>query len=169
MGGRKIVVISKHDQGKPDLARTALAQAYEDDGAAAPGAPGVQTGATLAAEEYAPAATTDFTALGQRLFDTLNDRPGKKLIWFVWAGASNPLAKLADIDPCRYGGIYGRAEADTGEGGVVVRYAQGRMTFRNEDHQALQTMCAFKIRLDDKLACGVPELTRETGAGEHTD
>src|SRR6516225_11634047 len=31
--GRKIVIITKDDQGKPDLAKTALAEAYEDDGA----------------------------------------------------------------------------------------------------------------------------------------
>src|SRR5208283_2988198 len=31
--GRKIVVITKDDQGKPDLAKSALAEAYEDDGA----------------------------------------------------------------------------------------------------------------------------------------
>ena len=31
--GRKIVVITKDDQCKPDLAKTALAEAYEDDGA----------------------------------------------------------------------------------------------------------------------------------------
>src|SRR5208283_2483254 len=31
--GRKIVVIAKDDQGKPDLAKSALAEAYEDDGA----------------------------------------------------------------------------------------------------------------------------------------
>ena len=30
--GRKIVVITKDDQSKPDLAKTALAEAYEDDG-----------------------------------------------------------------------------------------------------------------------------------------
>jgi branched-chain amino acid transport system substrate-binding protein len=31
--GRKIVVIAKDDQSKPDLAKTALTEAYEDDGA----------------------------------------------------------------------------------------------------------------------------------------
>ena len=31
--GRKIVIITKDDQGKPDLAKTALTEAYEDDGA----------------------------------------------------------------------------------------------------------------------------------------
>ena len=39
-----------------------------------------KTGATLAAEEYVPTSTTDFTAVGQRLFDGLKDKPGKKLI-----------------------------------------------------------------------------------------
>ncbi|HTZ65965.1 MAG TPA: ABC transporter substrate-binding protein, partial [Roseiarcus sp.] len=31
--GRKIVIVTKDDQGKPDLAKSALAEAYEDDGA----------------------------------------------------------------------------------------------------------------------------------------
>ena len=31
--GRKIVIITKDDQSKPDLAKSALAEAYEDDGA----------------------------------------------------------------------------------------------------------------------------------------
>jgi branched-chain amino acid transport system substrate-binding protein len=30
--GRKIVIVTKDDQGKPDLAKSALAEAYEDDG-----------------------------------------------------------------------------------------------------------------------------------------
>ena len=185
--GRKIVVITKDDQGKPDLAKTALAEAYEDDdadiaigttssaaaiamlpvaeehkkilivepavadqitgdkwnryifrtarnssqdaisNAVAIGKPGVhvatlaqdyafgrdgvaafkealaKTGATLAAEEYAPANTTDFTAPAQRLFDALKDKPGRKIIWVIWAGGGNPLDKLADLDPGRYG------------------------------------------------------------------
>src|SRR5437763_15099905 len=32
--GRKIVLITKDDQTKPDVAKTALAEAYEDDGVA---------------------------------------------------------------------------------------------------------------------------------------
>ena len=47
--------------------------------------------------------TTDFTAAGQRLFDALKDKPGRKIIWVIWAGAGNPLAKLPDMDPKRYG------------------------------------------------------------------
>src|SRR5271168_4286588 len=33
INGRKITIITKDDQGKPDLAKSLLAEAYEDDGA----------------------------------------------------------------------------------------------------------------------------------------
>src|SRR5438477_4267555 len=185
--GRKIVVITKDDQSKPDLSKAALAEAYQDDkadiaigtsssaaaladlpvaeenkkilivepavadqitgekwnryifrtgrnssqdaisNAVAIGKPGVtvatlaqdyafgrdgvaackealaKTGATLAAEEYVPTTTSDFTAVAQRLFDALKDKPGRKIIWVIWAGAGNPLTKLQDMDPKRYG------------------------------------------------------------------
>ena len=319
IGGRKIVIVTKDDQGKPDLAKSALTEAYEDDGAeiaigttsspatiamlpvaeehkkilivepavadqitgekwnryifrtarnstqdaisnaVAIGAPGVSigvlavdnafgrdgvaafkgalshTGATLAAEEYAPGSTTDFTAVGQRLFDALKDKPGKKLIWFIWAGAANPLAKLADMDPGRYGigfaaagnilpvlvsykrfpGLEGAAYyyygiptnpvndwlvaehqkrfnappdfftcggfaaamalvASVGKAGstdaeklipamegLEFDTPKGKMIFRKEDHQALQSMFAFKIKVDPNVAWGIPELTKE--------
>ena len=40
------------------------------------------------------------------------------------------------------------------------------MIFRKEDHQALQSMFAFKIKADPDLAWGVPELTRELKIGD---
>jgi branched-chain amino acid transport system substrate-binding protein len=52
-------------------------------------------------EEYTPAQTTDFTAPGQRLFDALKDKPGRKIIAVVWAGP-HPLPKLMDLKPERY-------------------------------------------------------------------
>jgi branched-chain amino acid transport system substrate-binding protein len=317
--GRKIVVITKDDQGKPDLAKSALTEAYEDDGvdiavgttsspatiamlpvaedhkkillvepavadqitgdkwnryifrsarnssqdaisnAVAIGAPGVhiatlgvdnafgrdgvaafkaalaKTGATLDAEEYAPANTTDFTGVGQRLFDALKDKPGKKLIWTVWAGSTNPLDKLADLGPERYGigfagagnilpilaaykrfpGLEGAAyyyyeipknpvndwlvsehqkrfsappdfftaggfaaamaivtavdkakSTDTEKlistmEGMSFDTPKGQMIFRKEDHQALQSMYAFKIKVDPNVAWATPVLTRE--------
>jgi branched-chain amino acid transport system substrate-binding protein len=317
--GRKIVIITKDDQGKPDLAKSALAEAYEDDGvdiavgttsspatiamlpvaeehkkilvvepavadqitgdkwnryifhvgrnstqdaisnALAIGAPGVsiatlavdnafgrdgvaafksalaKTGATVVAEEYAPANTTDFTGVGQRLFDALKDKPGKKLIWTLWAGSTNPLEKLADMDPGRYGigfavagnilpflASYKRFPGAEGAayyyyeipknpandwlvaehqmrfnappdfftaGGFAAAMAivtavekakstdsekliaamegmdfdtpKGKMVFRKEDHQALQSMYAFRIKVDPNVAWAIPELTRE--------
>jgi branched-chain amino acid transport system substrate-binding protein len=315
--GRKIVVITKDDQSKPDLAKTALTEAYEDDGvdiavgtsssaaalamlpvaeehkkilvvepavadeitgskwnryifrtgrnssqdaisnAVAIGKPGVniatlaqdyafgrdgvaafkealaKTGATLVAEEYAPMNTTDFTGVGQRLFDALKDKPGKKIIWIIWAGAG--VDKLADLDPGRYGielstggnilpvlaaykrfpGLEGAAyyyyeipknpvndwlvaehqkrfnappdfftaggfaaamavvaavekakSTDTEKliatmEGMEFDTPKGKMIFRKEDHQALQSMYAFKIRVDPNVAWAIPELTRE--------
>ena len=316
--GRKIVIITKDDQGKPDLAKSALAEAYEDDGVAlaigttaspaalamlpvaeerkkilivepavadqitgdkwnryifrtsrnssqdaisnavAIGKPGVtiatlgqdnafgrdgvaafkaalaKTGATLAAEEYAPAATTDFTAAAQRLFDALKDKSGKKIIWVIWAGPT-PLTKLQDMNPARYGvelssggnilpamaayktlpGMEGATyyyhdilNNDVNKwlvtehqkrfnappdfftaGGFAAAMAtvtavqkaksldtekliaamegmefdtpKGKMVFRKEDHQALQSMYHFRIKSDPNVAWGIPELVRE--------
>jgi branched-chain amino acid transport system substrate-binding protein len=58
--------------------------------------------AKIAHEEYLPTNTTDFTAGAQRLFDSLKDKPGRKVIFIIWAGAGNPF-KIADLDPKRYG------------------------------------------------------------------
>ena len=38
---------------------------------------------------------------------------------------------------------------------------KGRMTFRKEDHQAMQSMYHFRIKNDPAFAWGVPELVRE--------
>jgi branched-chain amino acid transport system substrate-binding protein len=209
--------------------------AFGHDGVAAFKAALAKTGATLVAEEYAPATTTDFTAVGQRLFDALKDKPGKKLIWTVWAGATNPLDKLADLDPGRFGigfagagnilpilaaykrfpGLEGAAyyyyeipknpindwlvaehmkrfnappdfftaggfaaamavtaavekakSTDTEKliaamEGMAFDTPKGKMIFRKEDHQALQSMYAFKIKVDPDVKWAIPTLTRE--------
>jgi branched-chain amino acid transport system substrate-binding protein len=180
VNGRKITVIEKDDQGKPDLGKALLAAAYADDKvdlAVGPTSSGValamlpvaeeykkvllvepavadsitgdkwnkyifRTGrsssqdaianavtidqpgtqiATLAQdyafgrdgvkalkdaikkgkvvhEEYLPQNTTDFTAGFQRIVDGLKDKPGRKVIFVIWAGANPPFAKLADLD-----------------------------------------------------------------------
>ena len=317
--GRKIVIITKDDQGKPDLSKAALAEAYQDDkvdiaigttssaaaladlpiaeenkkilivepavadqitgdkwnryifrtarnssqdaisNAVAIGKPGVtvatlaqdyafgrdgvaafkealgKTGATLAAEEYVPTSTTDFTAVGQRLFDALKDKPGKKIIWVIWAGAGDPLTKLQDMDPKRYGielstggnilpalAAYKRLPGMEGAtyyyydipknpvndwlvaehqkrfnsppdfftaGGFAAAMAvvtavekakstdtekliaamegmefdtpKGKMMFRKEDHQALQSMYHFRVKVDPNFSWAVNELVRE--------
>jgi branched-chain amino acid transport system substrate-binding protein len=196
--------------------------------------------ASLVHEEYLPAATTDFTAAAQRLIEKLKDRPGRKIIWVLWAGSSNPF-KIADYDLKRYGielaGIgnslavmgpyknlpglegatyyyFGIPKNAANDWLVVNHYKQyksppdfitaggmsagialvtalkktdgdpsapklipamegmsfespkGTMTFRKEDHQALQSMYHFKIRSDPAFAWGVPELVRELAADE---
>ena len=191
--------------------------------------------AKLVHEEYLPANTTDFTAGAQRLFDSLKNQPGRKVIFINWAGAGNPF-KIADMDPKRFGieistggnilpalalykpfpGMEGSAyyyyeipqnpinkwlvtehfkkfnappdfftaggmsaglalvEALKKTGGsantekliatmegMSFETPKGRMTFRKEDHQAMQVMYHFKIKVDPAVAWAIPVLVRE--------
>ena len=186
-------------------------------------------------EEYLPPGTTDFTAAAQRLIDSLKDKPGRKVIWIIWAGAGNPF-KIADLDLKRYGieiatggnilpamvaykqfpGMEGatyyyfgipknpvnewlvanhykqfktppdfftaggmsagiaivealkKTAGDTATPklikameGMSFESPKGKMTFRKEDHQAMQSMYHFRIKDDPAFAWGVPELVRE--------
>ena len=45
--------------------------------------------------------------------------------------------------------------------GMSFETPKGRMTFRKEDHQAMQSMYHFRIKVDPALAWGVPELVHE--------
>jgi len=191
--------------------------------------------AKIVHEEYLPTSTTDFTAGAQRLFDSLKDKPGRKVIFIIWAGAGNPF-KIADLDPKRYGieiatggnilpamaayknfpGMEGatyyyfgipknpvnewlvaehykkyqappdfftaggmaagiavvqalkKTRGDTSTEklistmeGMSFQTPKGKMIFRKEDHQALQSMYHFRIKVDPAFAWGVPELIRE--------
>src|SRR6476469_2420819 len=324
VAGKKLVLIEKDDQGKPDLGKSLLAAAYGDDKAdlaVGPTSSGValallpvaeeykkillvepavadsitgdkwnkyifRTGrnssqdaisnavaldkdnvsiATLAQdyacgrdgikafkdslkkakivhEEYLPVNTSDFTAGGQRLIDALKDKPGRKIIYFYWAGAGNPL-KVADMDLKRYnievaaGGnilpamvaykpyagmegasyyYFGLPKNPVNEWIVANHYSKfktppdfftaggmsaaiaivealkktggdtstdkliktmegmsfetpkGKMTFRPEDHQAMQSMYHFRIKNDPAFAWGVPELVHEIKPEEMT-
>ena len=316
VAGRKIVVIEKDDQGKPDVGKSLLATAYGDDKAdlaIGPTSSGValallpvaeeykkillvepavadaitgekwnryifRTGrnssqdaisnavtldkenvsiATLAQdyafgrdgvkafkdavkkakivhEEYLPPATTDFTAGTQRLIDALKDKPGRKVVWIIWAGASNPFKIAEDLKrnnieissganilpamvsykqlPGMEGAAYyyfGMPKNPVNEwlvanhyknfkappdfftaGGMSAAIAivealkktggdtntekliktmegmsfespKGKMTFRKEDHQAMQSMYHFRIKVDPAFPWGVPELVHE--------
>ncbi|MCZ8315965.1 substrate-binding domain-containing protein [Phreatobacter sp.] len=175
--------------------------------------------ARIVAEEYAAGNTADFAPFAERLFASLRDRPGKRIIGFIWAGA-HPMAKFVDMRPERFnislapggnilpamnawkafagteGGIYYyydfprnaqndwlKAEyqrrhnappdffvaggfaaaaavvagleragsADTEKliaamAGMTFETPKGPMTFRREDHQALQEMYHFRIK-----------------------
>jgi len=50
--------------------------------------------------------------------------------------------------------------------GMSFETPKGKMTFRKEDHQAMQDMYHFKIKVDPAFAWGVPELVREIKASE---
>lgn len=45
--------------------------------------------------------------------------------------------------------------------GMSFETPKGRMTFRKEDHQAMQSMFHFRIKVDPAFTWGVPELVRE--------
>lgn len=317
VAGRKIRVIEKDNQGKPDVARAELASAYADDDAdiaVGPTSSGValamlpiaeeyekillvepavadsitgakwnkyifrtgrnssqdaianavafdQPGTSIAMlaqdyafgrdgvkafkgalkqakivhEEYLPANATDFTAGAQRLFDALKDKPGRKIIFILWAGAGNPF-KIADLDPKRFGieiatggntlaamtplkslagmegatyyyygipknpvndwlvaehqkrygqppdfftaggmsaGIAivaalnktaGKSDTDTlikAMEGMSFDTPKGKMTFRPEDHQAMQSMYHFRIKDDASVPWAVQDLVKE--------
>ena len=319
VAGKKLIVIEKDDQGKPDVGKNLLAAAYGDDkadiavgptssgvalamlpvaeeykkvllvepavadaitgdkwnkyifrtgrnssqdaisNAVALDKPGV-TIATLAQdyafgrdgvkafkdaiktakivhEEYLPQNTTDFTAGIQRIIDALKDKPGRKVVWIVWAGASSPFNKFADLEVKQRYGIevatggnilpamaayknfpgmegatyyyFGIPKNPVNEWLVANHYKQfkappdfftaggmsaaiavvealkkaggdastnkligtmegmsfdtpkGKMTFRKEDHQAMQSMYHFKIKVDPAFPWGVPELVSE--------
>ena len=221
--------------GKPNTFVATLAQdyAFGKDGVAAFKEALAGTGAQIVHEEYAPVRTTDFTASAERLFNALKDKPGRKVIFIIWAGG-NPF-KIIDMDPKRYGieiatggnilpamvaykalpGMEGAAyyyydipknavnnwlvaehykkfksppdffTAGGMSAGIAVVEAirkagstetekliaamegmsfetpKGKMTFRKEDHQAMQSMYHFKIKVDPAFEWGVPELVRE--------
>jgi branched-chain amino acid transport system substrate-binding protein len=319
VAGKKIVVIEKDDQGKPDIGKSLLAAAYGDDkvdlaigptasnvalamlpvaeeykkillvepavadsitgdkwnkyifrtgrnssqdaiaNAVALDKPGVSIAtlaqdyafgrdgvkafkdalkhAKLVHEEYLPNNTTDFTAGIQRIVDALKDKPGRKVVWVLWAGANAPFSKFADLEvQKRYGiematggnilpamaafknfpGMEGatyyyfgipknpanewlvanhyskfkappdfftaggmsagiaivealkKTNGDTSTDklikameGMSFETPKGRMTFRKEDHQAMQSMYHFKIKNDPAFPWGVPELVHE--------
>jgi branched-chain amino acid transport system substrate-binding protein len=180
--------------------------------------------AKIVAEEYAAGNTADFAPFAERLFGALRDKPGKRIIGFIWAGP-HPMAKFVDMKPERFditlapggnilpamnawkqfagaeGGIYyyhdfpknpindwlkseyqkrhgappdffvagGFAAASsvvtalqkTGGStdterliaameGMTFDTPKGPMTFRKEDHQALQDMYTWRIKKDGK-------------------
>jgi branched-chain amino acid transport system substrate-binding protein len=196
--------------------------------------------ATIVHEEFVPQATTDFTAPAQRMFDALKDKQGAKIIGIIWAGA-NPLAKIADLKPERFGialapggnilpvmktwkefaGVEGAiyyyyafpknkmndwlvaehrkrfagappdfftaggmaagiavVEAIKKAGGtdtekliaamegMTFDSPKGPMTFRKEDHQAMQPMYQFRIKKTQKDEWDLLELVREIPAKE---
>ncbi len=93
--------------GKPGTCVSSIAQdyAYGRDGVSAYKAALESAGAKLVHEEYVPTDTKDFTASAERLFDSLKDRKDckEKFIFAIWAGKGNPIGKINDMQPERFG------------------------------------------------------------------
>jgi branched-chain amino acid transport system substrate-binding protein len=223
--------------GKKDTSIATLAQdyAFGRDGVKAFKDALAGTGAQIVHEEYAPVATSDFTAPAERLFNALKDKKGRKVIFIIWAGGGGNPFKIAELNPARYGievasggnilpalaaykalpGMEGATyyyyehpknkvnqwlvaehqkrfksppdfftaggmsagiaivEAIKKAGstdtekliaameGMSFETPKGRMTFRKEDHQAMQSMYHFKIKVDPNVQWAIPELVRE--------
>ncbi len=90
--------------GEASIAILAQDYAFGRDGAKAykEALAAVKSKARIVHEEYAPQTTTDFTAPAQRVFDALKDKPGRKVLAIIWAGA-HPMTKIADLKPERFG------------------------------------------------------------------
>src|SRR5690349_9005347 len=90
--------------GEVSLGMLGLDTAFGRDGVAAfkQALAGIRPNVKVVAEEYAAGATADFAPFAERLFNALKDKPGKKVIGFIWAGA-HPLAKFVDMKPERFG------------------------------------------------------------------
>jgi len=220
---------------QPDTSIAMLAQDYAFGRDGVKAFKGALKQAKIVHEEYLPANATDFTAGAQRLFDALKDKPGRKIIFILWAGAGNPF-KIADLDPKRFGieiatggntlaamtplkslagmegatyyyyGIpknpindwlvaehqkrYGQPPDFFTAGGMSAAIAivtalnksagksdtdtliktmegmsfdtpKGKMTFRKEDHQAMQSMYHFRIKNDASVPWAVQDLVKE--------
>jgi branched-chain amino acid transport system substrate-binding protein len=240
--------------GQPGVCVATIAQdyAFGRDGVAAYKEAMTSAGGKVVHEEYLPLDTTDFTAAAQRLFTALKDPDGcdkGKYIFAIWAGSANPLGRIQDLHPERYGiklatggnilaalagysafpGMEGagfyyfespkneindwfvkehfkrfKAAPDffTAQGfaqamaitaalrktegstdsedlieameGLSFDTPKGKMTFREEDHQAMQAMYHFRIESQERddwfedrtVTAGVPVLVREISMDE---
>jgi branched-chain amino acid transport system substrate-binding protein len=84
--------------------------------------------------------------------------------FFTAGGFSAAMAVVTALNNSK-----GDAKADTlikTMEGMSFDTPKGKMTFRKEDHQAMQSMYHFKIKVDPAFAWGVPELVREIKAEE---
>ena len=79
--------------------------------------------------------------------------------FFTAGGFSAAMAVVTALK--KTGGDTNTNKLITAMEGMSFDTPKGKMTFRKEDHQAMQSMYHFKIKVDPAFAWGVPELVRE--------
>jgi branched-chain amino acid transport system substrate-binding protein len=89
------------------------------------------------------------------------DRYGTPPDFFTAGGMAAGLAVVEAIR--RAGGAEDSEALIEAMRGMEWETPKGPMRFREEDHQALQSMYHFRIRVDDDVDWGIPELVRELG------
>ena len=78
---------------------------------------------------------------------------------FFTAGGMS--AGIAVVDAIRKAGSTDTEALISAMEGMEFQTPKGKMVFRKEDHQALQSMYHFKIKVDPNVEWGIPELVRE--------
>lgn len=84
--------------------------------------------------------------------------------FFTAGGFSAAMAVVTALK--KTGGDTGTNKLISTMEGMSFDTPKGTMTFRKEDHQAMQSMYHFKIKVDPAFAWGVPELVHEIEASE---
>ncbi|NDZ16357.1 ABC transporter permease [Variovorax sp. WS11] len=84
--------------------------------------------------------------------------------FFTAGGFSAAMAVVTALK--KTGGDTGTNKLISTMEGMSFDTPKGTMTFRKEDHQALQSMYHFKIKTDPAFAWGVPELVHEIKASQ---
>ena len=79
--------------------------------------------------------------------------------FFTAGGMSAGLALVETLK--KTGGVVATEKLISTMEGMSFETPQGTMTFRKDDHQALQSMYHFKIKVDPNVAWAIPELVRE--------
>jgi branched-chain amino acid transport system substrate-binding protein len=80
--------------------------------------------------------------------------------------AGGMAAALAVVEALETATSYETEDLITAMKGMSWETPKGTMTFRPEDHQALQSMIHFKIRVDDNVEWAIPDLVRIIEADE---
>lgn len=78
---------------------------------------------------------------------------------FFTAGGMS--AGIAIVDALKKAGSTDTEALIAAMEGMEFETPKGKMMFRKEDHQALQSMYHFKIKVDPNVEWGIPELVRE--------
>ncbi len=86
------------------------------------------------------------------------DRFGTPPDFFTAGGMA---AGIAVVEAIRAAGGTDTEDMIAAMEGMEWETPKGTMMFRPEDHQALQSMYHFRIRVEDDVAWGIPELVRE--------
>jgi branched-chain amino acid transport system substrate-binding protein len=79
--------------------------------------------------------------------------------FFTAGGMSAAMAVVAALEKTK--GATDAATLIPAMEGMAFETPKGKMVFRKEDHQALQSMYHFRIKVDPAVAWGIPELVRE--------